>query len=35
VVAGPSDEVPAVELSRALVHLRAHWQRRYGLVEVG
>ena len=35
VIAGPSAEVPATEISRALVHLRAHWQRRYGLVEVG
>ena len=30
-----SDEVSEAERSRALVHLRAHWQRRYGLVEVG
>ena len=29
------EEVTEVERSRALVHLRAHWQRRYGLVEVG
>ena len=29
------DDVSEVERSRALVHLRAHWQRRYGLVEVG
>lgn len=35
VVAGPSAEISAQEISRALVHLRAHWQRRYGLVEVG
>jgi hypothetical protein len=35
VVAGPNAEVSAVEISRALVHLSAHWQRRYGLVEVG
>jgi ATP-dependent DNA helicase RecG len=28
-------EVEAGEMSRALVHLRTHWQRRYGLVEVG
>jgi ATP-dependent DNA helicase RecG len=28
-------EVPAGEVSRALVHLRTNWQRRYGLVEVG
>ena len=26
---------PAVTVSRALVHLRTNWQRRYGLVEVG
>ncbi|HXZ79712.1 MAG TPA: ATP-dependent DNA helicase RecG [Terriglobales bacterium] len=30
-----SAEVPQSEVSRALVHLRASWQRRYGLVEVG
>jgi ATP-dependent DNA helicase RecG len=35
VLATPQREVSAEELSRALVHLRAHWQRRYGLVEVG
>jgi len=35
VLAGPNSELPAAEISRALVHLRAHWQRRYGLVEVG
>ncbi len=28
-------ELAQQELSRALQHLRAHWQRRYGLVEVG
>jgi ATP-dependent DNA helicase RecG len=29
------DDVTEAERSRALVHLRSHWQRRYGLVEVG
>jgi ATP-dependent DNA helicase RecG len=29
------EDVTEVERSRALVHLRSHWQRRYGLVEVG
>jgi ATP-dependent DNA helicase RecG len=33
VIAGK--EVSGEEVSRALVHLRTHWQRRYGLVEVG
>ena len=33
VVAG--NEVGETERSRALYHLRSHWQRRYGLVEVG
>ncbi|MGI9101119.1 MAG: ATP-dependent DNA helicase RecG [Terriglobales bacterium] len=28
-------EISPAELSRVLVHLRSHWQRRYGLVEVG
>jgi ATP-dependent DNA helicase RecG len=35
VLAGPNGEISAQEISRALVHLRSHWQRRYGLVEVG
>jgi ATP-dependent DNA helicase RecG len=28
-------EIPAADKSRTMVHLRASWQRRYGLVEVG
>lgn len=28
-------DIPAADKSRTLVHLRASWQRRYGLVEVG
>ncbi len=35
VISGSDNEVPPAEVSRALVHLRSHWQRRYGLVEVG
>jgi len=35
VAAGPAPELPADDVSRALLHLRSHWQRRYGLVEVG
>jgi len=35
VAAGPTPELPADDVSRALLHLRSHWQRRYGLVEVG
>jgi ATP-dependent DNA helicase RecG len=35
VIAGPSAEISEVEISRALVHMRARWQRSYGLVEVG
>jgi ATP-dependent DNA helicase RecG len=35
VVAGPSKEISELEVSRALVHLRARWQNTYGLVEVG
>jgi ATP-dependent DNA helicase RecG len=35
VMSGTDREVSPLELSRALVHLRSHWQRRYGLVEVG
>jgi ATP-dependent DNA helicase RecG len=35
VLAGPNSEISPQEISRALVHLQSHWQRRYGLVEVG
>ena len=35
VIAGPNSEVTQVEISRALVALRARWQHTYGLVEVG
>ncbi|MFB3916984.1 MAG: ATP-dependent DNA helicase RecG [Terriglobales bacterium] len=35
VAAGPSNQLTPDEISRALVHLKTHWQRRYGLVEVG
>jgi hypothetical protein len=35
VAAGASDEMPKPEVARALAHLKSHWQRRYGLVEVG
>jgi ATP-dependent DNA helicase RecG len=35
VVSGEDKEVSPGDVSRALVHLRSHWQRRYGLVEVG
>jgi ATP-dependent DNA helicase RecG len=35
VMAGPNSEITQVEISRALVALRACWQRTYGLVEVG
>jgi ATP-dependent DNA helicase RecG len=35
VAAGPGKEISQSEITRALAHLRNHWQRRYGLVEVG
>lgn len=35
VVAGPSAEISQEEINRALRHMRARWQRTYGLVEVG
>ncbi len=35
VAAGPSPDLRPDEVSVALQHLRSHWQRRYGLVEVG
>ena len=35
VLAGPSQEVSKEEIDRALRHMRTHWQKTYGLVEVG
>ena len=35
VLAGPSEEVSQEEIDRALRHMRTHWQKTYGLVEVG
>jgi ATP-dependent DNA helicase RecG len=35
VLAGPSDNLTQEEIARAVQHLRSHWNRRYGLVEVG
>jgi len=35
VAEGPNDEVTQADLTRAVKHLQAHWNRRYGLVEVG
>jgi len=35
VLAGPSAELSKEEIARAVQHLRTHWNRRYGLVEVG
>jgi ATP-dependent DNA helicase RecG len=35
VIAGPTAEISAEEISRALVHMRALWQHTYGLVGVG
>jgi ATP-dependent DNA helicase RecG len=35
VLAGPNEEVSKEELDRALRHMRAHWQKTYGLLEVG
>jgi len=34
-LAGPSDDVTKDDIARAVQHLRGHWNRRYGLVEVG
>ena len=34
-VNGPPAGITPEEVSRSMVHLKAHWQRRYGLVEVG
>ena len=35
VVSGDDPEISKAEVSAVMEHLRAHWQRRYGLVEVG
>ena len=35
VAAGPAPDLSAEDISRVFAHLKAHWQRRYGLVEVG
>jgi ATP-dependent DNA helicase RecG len=35
VMAGPNTEVSQEEITRALRHMRARWQRTYGLLEVG
>ncbi len=35
VLSGPNEEVSKEEIDRALRHMRMHWQKTYGLVEVG
>ena len=35
VLAGPNDEVSKEEIDHAINHMRSHWQKTYGLVEVG
>ena len=35
VLAGPNADLTKEEIARAVQHLRGHWNRRYGLVEVG
>ncbi len=35
IAAGPSAEISQEEIARVFAHLKSHWQRRYGLVEVG
>ena len=35
VLAGPNQELSQEEIDRALRHMRTHWQKTYGLVEVG
>jgi len=35
VLAGPNSEVSREEIDHALRHMRTHWQKSYGLVEVG
>ena len=35
VMEGPNEQITQQEIANAVMHLRAHWNRRYGLVEVG
>jgi ATP-dependent DNA helicase RecG len=35
VLSGPNPDLTKEEIARAVQHLRGHWNRRYGLVEVG
>ena len=35
VLEGPNEQITQQEKTNAVMHLRAHWNRRYGLVEVG
>ncbi len=35
VLAGPNKDISQEEMQRAVRYLRSHWNRRYGLVEVG
>ena len=35
VLAGPNEDVSQEEIDRALSHVRTHWQKTYGLAEVG
>ena len=35
IAAGPSKEISKDEIARTINHLTSHWNRRYGLVEVG
>ena len=35
VLEGPNEHITQQEIANAIMHLRAHWNRRYGLVEVG
>jgi ATP-dependent DNA helicase RecG len=35
VLAGPNEEISQEDINRALHHMRTHWQKTYGLVEVG
>jgi len=35
VLEGPNEQISQEEMTNAVTHLRSHWNRRYGLVEVG
>jgi len=35
ITSGNDPAITQAEIARVMEHLKSHWQRRYGLVEVG